>query len=71
MRRLKLIAAVALAGATATACASNPIVTRDPVPAPSADEAYVCDSRPLVLNAFTTSCERQRLQERAVLRAKG
>lgn len=71
MRRLKLIAAVALAGATVGACASNPIIARDPVPAPSSDEAYSCDSRSLVLNAFRTSCERRLREERAVVRSKG
>ena len=71
MRCLKLIAAVVLAGAGAAACAPNPIVARDPVPAPSSDEAYTCDSRSLALNAFRTSCERAPVRDRALVRAKG
>lgn len=71
MRALKLIAAFALLGAAAAACAPHPIVARDPVPAPSPDEAYVCTSTPLVLNAFHTNCEPRIREERPVLRSKG
>jgi hypothetical protein len=70
MRRLMLIAALALAGAAA-ACAPNPIVARDPVPAPSPELGYVCDSRPTALNAFVTGCEPVSREQRAVVRARG
>jgi len=70
MRALKLIIACTLLAATA-ACAPHPIVARDPVPAPSPDEAYVCDSTSLVLNAFHTRCEPQVREQRPVLQSKG
>ncbi|SOR29261.1 conserved exported protein of unknown function [Methylorubrum extorquens] len=56
MRRLKLFAALALAGAAAGACAPHPIVARDPVPTPSPEEAYSCSSTPLPLNAYKSDC---------------
>ncbi|HEX8418030.1 MAG TPA: hypothetical protein VF641_10555 [Methylobacterium sp.] len=70
MRRLKLLAAISLAGA-AVACAPNPIVARDPVPAPSPELGYACDSRPTLLNAFHTNCDPVSREQRAVVRAKG
>ena len=69
MRRLKIIAALALAGAALGACAAHPIVARDPVPPPSPGEAYDCDSRPTVVNAFRTDCEPR--ARRGALRVKG
>ena len=71
MRRLKLIAVVALAGAAVGACAAHPIVARDPVPPPSPSEAYDCDSRPTVLNAFWTTCEPRYRERRTAIQAKG
>lgn len=44
MRRVKLIAAVALAGVALAGCAANPIVARDPVPAPTGREVVRCDT---------------------------
>lgn len=70
MRRLLLPAALMLAAAV-SACAPNPIVARDPVPAPGPDAAFVCDSHPLVLNAFDTSCKPIARQPTIVLRSKG
>lgn len=70
MCRWKLIAALALAG-TAGACAPKPIVARDPVPAPTPEIGYVCDSRPTALNAFQTNCDPVVREQRAVVRAKG
>ena len=55
MRRLNLIAALLLAAA-ASACAPNPIIARDPIPAPGPADAYACDSKPLPVNTFTTDC---------------
>ncbi len=71
MRRLKLIAALALAGAATGACAPHPIVARDPVPAPSPEEAYSCSSTPLPLNAYKSDCTPVVREPRAVLRSKG
>lgn len=68
MRRLTLIALLA---ATTSACAPNPIVARDPIPAPGPAEAVVCDSRPGVLNSFDTNCEAVARVPRTVLRVKG
>ncbi|WP_019904629.1 hypothetical protein [Methylobacterium sp. 77] len=70
MRGLSLTVALLLAG-SAGACAPNPIVARDPVPAPEPGLSYVCDSQPLVLNAVRTSCEPVHREPRAILRAKG
>lgn len=70
MYRVNRIAGLALAGALC-GCAPNPIVARDPVPAPTPDVGYACDSRPLVLNAFTTRCEPVLTQSQTVLRSKG
>ena len=74
MRRLNLTAAAlaALALGTVGACAPNPIVARDPVPAPGPQDAFVCDSRPTLLNAFDTACDPvRRPPPEPVLRAKG
>ena len=71
MRRLKLFAALALAGAAAGACAPHPIVARDPVPAPSPDEAYSCDSTPTVLNGYMVDCSPRLRERRTVLQSKG
>ena len=68
MRRLNLIAALLLAAAGA-ACAPNPIVARDPVPAPGPQDAYACTSKPLPLNAFITDCKP--VPAAPVLRARG
>ena len=65
MRRLKLFAALALAGA------AHPIVARDPVPAPSPEEAYSCSSTPLPLNAYKSDCTPVLREPRAVLQSKG
>lgn len=73
MRRPILHAAAAaclLAGGLA-ACAPNPIVARDPVPAPGPDAAYTCDTRPFLLGAQMTGCRPAPVEQRVVLRAKG
>ncbi|MBE7245020.1 MAG: hypothetical protein INR63_08720 [Actinomycetospora chiangmaiensis] len=70
MRRLNLIAALLLTSAAA-ACAPNPIIARDPVPAPGPTDAYACRSRPLPLNAFTTGCEPVPATPPVVLRSRG
>ena len=70
MRRLILPAALVLAAPLA-ACAPNLIVARDPVPAPGPDAAFTCNSKPLVLNAFTTNCTPAPVAPQVVLRAKG
>ncbi|KQT11784.1 hypothetical protein ASG40_07125 [Methylobacterium sp. Leaf399] len=70
MRRLNLTVSLLLA-ASAGACAPNPIVARDPVPAPGPGVAYVCDTRPLVLNAMSSTCEPVERQPQVVLRRKG
>lgn len=70
MRRLSLTVALLLAAA-GSACAPNPIVARDPVPAPGPDAAFACNSRPLVLNAFDTDCTPIARQRPIVLRSKG
>ncbi|WP_375465996.1 hypothetical protein [uncultured Methylobacterium sp.] len=70
MRRLSLTAAL-VAAAAASACAPNPIVARDPIPAPGPDAAFACDASPLVLNAFRTECTPVAQAPRTVLRAKG
>ncbi|GJE76938.1 MULTISPECIES: hypothetical protein [Methylorubrum] len=70
MRRLKLFAALALVAA-AGACAPHPIVARDPVPAPSPDEAYDCRTTPFLLNAYRTGCEQRLRERRTVLQSKG
>ncbi len=71
MRRLNLPAALlaALALAATAACAPNPIVARDPIPAPGPQDAFACRSRPLPLNAFRTNCEP--VAPEPVLRSKG
>lgn len=70
MRRLNLIAALLLA-ACAAACAPNPIVARDPVPAPGPTDAFACGSKPLPLNAFISDCRPVPVAPQVVLRAKG
>ncbi len=70
MRRLNLIAALLLA-ACAAACAPNPIIARDPVPAPGPSDAFTCTSKPLPLNAFTTDCKPVPIEPQVVLRARG
>lgn len=70
MRRPTLTVALLLA-ASAGACAPNPIVARDPVPPPTPDVGYACDSKPLVLNAFDTRCEPVVRPPQVVVRAKG
>ena len=71
MLRLKPIAVVVLAGAALGAGAAHPIVARDPEPPPSRGEAYDCDSRPTVLNAFWTTCEPRAREQRTAVRVKG
>ncbi|MDP4002088.1 hypothetical protein [Methylobacterium sp. NEAU K] len=70
MRRLNLIAALLLAAAI-SACAPNPIIARDPVPAPGPMDAYRCDSKPLPLNAFMSDCRAVPVAPQAVVRARG
>lgn len=70
MRRLNLIAALLLAAA-ASACAPNPIIARDPVPAPGLADVYACDSKPLPLNTFMTDCRPVPASPQVVLRARG
>ncbi len=70
MRGLTLTVALLLA-ASAGACAPNPIVARDPVPAPEPGLSYVCDSQPLILNAIRTNCVPVEREPQVVLRAKG
>ena len=70
MRRLSLTAALVVAGA-ASACAPNPIIARDPVPAPGRDAAFTCDSRPTVVHAFETDCTPVARARQIVLRSKG
>ena len=74
MRRLTLPAALAIAAAftaSLAACAPNPIVARDPVPAPGPDAAYTCGTRPFVLGAQMTNCEPVLRERQVVVRAKG
>jgi hypothetical protein len=70
MRRLTIIAAALLAAA-ASACAPNPIIARDPIPAPGPGDAYACASRPLPLNAFTTGCRPVPTAPPVVLQSRG
>ncbi len=70
MRRLTLIAALLLTAAAA-ACAPNPIIARDPVPAPGPTDAYACQSRPLPLNAFTTGCQPVQAAPPVILQSRG
>ncbi|MFD1302839.1 hypothetical protein [Methylobacterium marchantiae] len=70
MRGLTLTVALLLA-ASAGACAPNPIVARDPVPAPEPGLGYICDSQPFVLNAVRTNCQPVQREPQVVLRAKG
>jgi hypothetical protein len=70
MRRLNLIAALLLAAA-ASACAPNPIIARDPVPAPGPTDVYACDSKPLPVNAFMTDCRPAPVGRQVVVRARG
>jgi hypothetical protein len=70
MRRLNLLAALLLAS-VATACAPNPIIARDPVPAPGPTDAYACQSRPLPLNAFMTGCRPVPATPPVVLQSRG
>ena len=70
MRRLNLIAALLLVSAAA-ACAPNPIIARDPVPAPGPTDAYACDSRPRPLNAFSTDCRPVPTAPPVVLQSRG
>lgn len=70
MRRLTLPAALAVAASLA-ACAPNPIIARDPVPAPGPDAAFACDTRPFVLGAHMTDCTPVAREPRVVVRAKG
>lgn len=70
MRRLSTIAALLLAAA-ASACAPNPIIARDPVPAPGPTDAYACDSQPRPLNAFSTDCRPVPAAPPVVLHSRG
>ena len=70
MRGLTLTIALLLAGSVG-ACAPNPIVARDPVPAPAPGVGFACDATPLVLNAVSTNCEPVEREPRVVLRSKG
>lgn len=71
MRRSLQIVGLALAVLAPAACAPNPIVARDPVPAPGPQEAYRCRSRPTVLNAYWTDCEPVRREPEVVIRSRG
>lgn len=70
MRAFSLTVALLLAGSVG-ACGPNPIVARDPVPAPEPGVAYECGSYPLVLNAVVSSCSPVERQARPVLHSKG
>ncbi|ACA20094.1 conserved hypothetical protein [Methylobacterium sp. 4-46] len=71
MRRSLTLAGLVLAALAPAACAPNPIVARDPVPAPGPEEAYRCHSRPTVLNGFWTDCEPALREQAVVVRSKG
>ncbi|MGY2049796.1 hypothetical protein [Methylobacterium sp. JK268] len=71
MRPSLTIVGLVLAALAPAACAPNPIVARDPVPAPSPDEAYRCRSRPTVLNGFWTDCDPVLREREVVVRSKG
>lgn len=70
MRCLTLAVALVLT-ASAGACAPKPIVARDPVPAPAPGVGYACQSRPTVLNGYTTDCDPILRERSVVVRAKG
>lgn len=70
MRRL-ILPALALAAAAVSACAPNPIIARDPIPAPGPDAAFACDTRPFVLGAHMTDCRPVAREPQVVVRAKG
>lgn len=69
-RALAPLAAAALAGA-ASACAPNPIIARDPIPA-YPGLAYTCASRDVAFGQFYTStCRPAPPPPAVVVRAKG
>ncbi|MEH3146614.1 MAG: hypothetical protein PGN34_14975 [Methylobacterium frigidaeris] len=71
MRRSMKAALLAVTVLVPAACAPNPIIARDPIPAPGPDQAYRCRSRPMVLNLYDTGCERVVPEQEAVVRSKG
>ncbi|BAQ44627.1 MULTISPECIES: hypothetical protein [Methylobacterium] len=71
MRRSLKLVVLAAAAALPAACAPNPIIARDPVPAPSPDIAYRCSSTPALLNGYWAECERIRREREVVIRTKG
>ncbi|MFE1601872.1 hypothetical protein [Methylobacterium sp. ID0610] len=71
MRRSLTIVGLVLAALAPAACAPNPIVARDPVPAPGPEEAYRCESRSAVLNGYWSTCEPVLREREVVVRSKG
>ena len=71
MPRLKLSLVLAVTALALGACAANPIVARDPVPAPTGGESFACDSKPTLLNAFMTDCAPRGRHYREAITVKG
>lgn len=71
MPRLTLSLVLTVTALALSACAANPIVARDPVPAPTGGESFACDSRPTLVNAFMTDCEPHRRRTRGAITVKG
>ena len=71
MPRLTLSLVLAVTGLALGGCAANPIVARDPVPAPTGAESFACDSKPTLLNSFMTDCEPHRRRHREAIAVKG
>ncbi|GJD52021.1 hypothetical protein OPKNFCMD_4783 [Methylobacterium crusticola] len=71
MRRSLKLVVLAAAALVPAACAPNPIVARDPVPAPGPDAAYRCSSTPVLLNGYWANCRPAPRETEVVVRTKG
>jgi hypothetical protein len=56
MRQLAKVAVAAAICLLAAACGVNPIIARDPIPAPDPAYAAICHSSPSILNSYVTTC---------------
>ena len=71
MRRPLVLAALLAALLAVGACASNPIVARDPVAAPAYEAVHACRSSPLLFGFYDTTCEQVARPRPPVVRARG
>ncbi len=71
MRRPITLAGLLAVLLAAGACAPNPIIARDPVPAPSQGTGAICGSTPLLFGFYDSTCRPVMQQAEPVVRARG